>query len=636
MNKTRYLLLCFLILFPFITVSAQDAEITNKIFGDWEVISNDTGWTITAYRGNDTDITVPASFDNINVTKLGPNLFMNDLFLERIVLPSAVTEIGSNAFNGCVSLKEVSLPYLIRTVAESTFKGCRSLENIVFPSTLTSLGKTAFYGCESLTSIRLPQRVSSIGESVFENCTSLSSVTVQRSLATVGANAFKNTAWLDNQQDEFVILGRGLLIKYNGNDSNVTVPLGVVAIADAFSDNTKIEKVTLPETVRRIMQNAFKNAVNLREINIPPWLTTIGVGAFSGCESIPSFELPVTLTSIGSYAFEKCNSLTELIIPTRVKSIPALIAPNCKNLQAIRLHEDVTRINKNSFSDLPNTSIFIAPDSEVEAMMIEYDLPYSYYQYQSDDYIYTKNTNSIQIIRYIGNESDVVIPETIDDLPVTGINKAAFQNNSSIKNIFLPNSVVEIGDWAFSYMESLEYIELPDRLQSLGNYVFIGTGKLEEIKLPSGLETFGKDFFDSNPSTIIFAAEGSKIDSYLKEIGYIVFPEDLYSPREKPQTSGKQIEQSGTDADNCGNCQKSFRNSFIEIPEGVINITHLQLDSAENELYLLVPGSVQSIDMKLLEGHNVTIISDTGTYAEEFAFQNKLKFLVSLNLWTEL
>ncbi len=41
----------------------------------------------------------------------------------------------------------------------------------------------------------------------------------------VGASAFRGTPWLDEQKDEFVIIGDHILLKYNGNQEIVQVPL---------------------------------------------------------------------------------------------------------------------------------------------------------------------------------------------------------------------------------------------------------------------------------------------------------------------------------------------------------------------------------------------------------------------------
>ena len=45
------------------------------------------------------------------------------------------------------------------------------------------------------------------------------------------------------------------------------------------------------------------------------------------------------------------------------------------------------------------------------------------------------------IVRYIGSDSDVWIPDTIDGLPVTLIGGNAFMNCNSIVNVHMPDTV---------------------------------------------------------------------------------------------------------------------------------------------------------------------------------------------------
>ena len=287
-----------LILCAVIPVYAQDSVPEIFTSGDWQYQANDSGWTITEYTGTAKDITIPAEFDGKPVTMLAESLFMNYMSLERIVIPSSVTAMGKFVFQGCGNLSNVTLSLNLRAIPEGAFEYCTSLESIAFPASMTSISSSAFKDCTSLAAISLPGSLSAIGESAFENCSSLNSINVSRSLATVNANAFKGTPWLERQTDEFVYIGRGILLKYNGEAAHVEIPYGTVAIANAFDGNAKVESVFLPETVRRIMAYAFRDAVNLTEINFPQYLTSIAGGAFWGCRRLETVELPESLTAL--------------------------------------------------------------------------------------------------------------------------------------------------------------------------------------------------------------------------------------------------------------------------------------------------------------------------------------------------
>ena len=627
MKKFFELIFCLLVLFSVQAASAQSNEPVRKVYGDWDVLANDTGWTVTAYRGSGKNVVIPNNFDNILVTQLAAELFMNDVYLESISIPGNVSVIGKNAFSGCISLKEVQLPFNIKSIPEGAFKGCKSLENIAFPRGLTSIGKEAFAECTSLRNLMLTSRINTLSESAFDGCTNLSSVNVQRALATLGANVFRGTAWLENQTDEFVILGRGLLVKYNGNDVDVEVPYGTIAIANAFEGNTTIESVKLPDTVRRIMQNAFKGAENLRSVNIPPWVSSIGAGAFSGCSQLTSAELSITLTSLGANAFENCDKLTELLIPDRVKSIPANLALNSTFLTDIRIPEITTSINKNAFVGLPNAHVFVFPGSDAERILKGYDYPYSYIQYRAEDFIYAKSLSGVQIIRYLGNAEVVDIPETIDELPVTDIKTAAFQNNPFVRVVTLPETLQNIEDWAFSYMANLEFVKMPEKLRRIGSYVFKGSPMLRCLYLPPRLVHVGNDIFENQSEIAVCTREKTKVENFLMEQGSVVYGEDYCRMEDWVHADAgsyrEQIDVNGG------------QNQLIQIPYGLTAVTADLLMNAESNIVLSIPANVEEIDSNILNGRNVTIIADTGTAAEKFALENGVKFLVRVDLWTE-
>ena len=72
-------------------------------------------------------------------------------------------------------------------------------------------------------------------------------------------------------------------------------------------------------------------------------------------------------------------------------------------------------------------------------------------------FTFTTNNGTITITGYTGRGGVVVIPSTINGLPVTSIGYEAFQY-SSITGVTIPNSVTNIGGPAFSYCYSLTNI----------------------------------------------------------------------------------------------------------------------------------------------------------------------------------
>ncbi|MBR6385334.1 MAG: leucine-rich repeat protein [Ruminococcus sp.] len=76
------------------------------------------------------------------------------------------------------------------------------------------------------------------------------------------------------------------------------------------------------------------------------------------------------------------------------------------------------------------------------------------------DYISYEYKDCIAIEKYTGNLTEVVIPEQIDGMPVTKIEKSAFKDNDLITSVTLPDSVTDVGTNAFENCTSLKYVYL--------------------------------------------------------------------------------------------------------------------------------------------------------------------------------
>ncbi len=628
-----------------VSVHAQDAEPEILTSGDWQYQAGKTGWTIMEYTGTAKDITIPNEFDGTPVTELAESLFMNYMSLEKVVIPNSVTTLGKFVFQGCGNLKEATLSLNLKAIPESAFEYCASLENILFPATMSNIGKAAFKDCTSLSAINLPGRVSTVGESAFENCSSLRMLNVSRSLSTVNANAFKGTPWLESKTDEFVYIGRGILLRYNGDAAHVEIPYGTVAIADAFDGNNKLESVVIPETVRRIMMYSFRDAVNLTTVNFPKYLTSIGVGAFWGCRRLENVELPDSLTSIGNSAFRDCERLTSLSIPENVKNIPYYVAGNCASLTDVRIPADANVFNKNAFAKSPNVNIQIAAGSEVEQTLIDNKIEYTYYNQQNDDFVYNFDGESVNIVKYVGNLYDVEIPAELDGLPVTSIGTAAFQNNPSVRRVKVPLSVKTIGDWAFSYMDSLQAVSLQAGLESIGANAFTGDPQLAELKLPGSLTKIGLNLLDKDALTKICCKEGTASYDQMVNDGYWVQSASACSSDDvlldqwafANLTVGMSIDPELAGSLNTPGAVLVARYGedidILTIPAGTANVTVGMLTGTGSHLILSVPNSVTAIAPEILNDHILTIVGDSGSYAEQFAIENNIKFIVRVNMW---
>lgn len=85
---------------------------------------------------------------------------------------------------------------------------------------------------------------------------------------------------------------------------------------------------------------------------------------------------------------------------------------------------------------------------------------------------------------------DIKVPETIEvsgrNFTVTSVSYNAFFE-SSITSIFLPESIITIGDYAFFNCKNLKNINLPINLETIGSGAFYASG-LEAISVPPSVK----------------------------------------------------------------------------------------------------------------------------------------------------
>lgn len=109
-------------------------------------------------------------------------------------------------------------------------------------------------------------------------------------------------------------------------------------------------------------------------------------------------------------------------------------------------------------------------------------------------FTYTDGGETITITKYLGSESDVVVPSEIDDKPVTAIDSYAFYN-CGFSGIALPDSLRTIGTYAFDSCKSLTEITIPDGVTSVGAYAFVRCTALESVSIPEGITSIeGRTF----------------------------------------------------------------------------------------------------------------------------------------------
>ena len=150
------------------------------------------------------------------------------------------------------------------------------------------IGEFAF-ARSALKEMQIPDGVTTIGYGAFYHCDSLTEVSIPDSVIQIEGNAFAKTPWIQNAMRAsasypYLVVGDGILLAYDGNDSIVNIPAGVKRIVpECFRDHMGITAVNLPDSLIGIGENAFAGCKNLKTVNGGKNCKEIGAGAFQDC-----------------------------------------------------------------------------------------------------------------------------------------------------------------------------------------------------------------------------------------------------------------------------------------------------------------------------------------------------------------
>ena len=330
------------------------------------------------------------------------------------------------------------------------------------------------------------------------------------------------------------------------------------SIADnAFTGNSTVKTVTLPDTIKSIGDNAFQKCSNLTTVNLPDGLTEIGEGAFNRCGKLTDIVLPDTLTTIGPEAFFLCQSITgTLNIPASVttigrsalvylgiieftvdgdnpnytaldgilynKNFTTLVAyPTSKATNNYVMRESVTTVEWSAFRYAKNLTGTLTLSPKLTTIMNNafhgcINLSGTLSIPASVTYIGEGPFTECRFTEYIiegGNNSYYAVEDGV----LYNADKTTliqFPTEKTAHNFTLPDSVKTIGAEAFVKCNGLTgEIVLPENITTIGGSAFYRCDSFTSITLPASLNTINSSAFYYCASLNTIRVECSTISS---------------------------------------------------------------------------------------------------------------------------
>jgi hypothetical protein len=208
---------------------------------------------------------------------------------------------------------------------------------------------------------------------------------------------------------------------------------------------------------------------------------------------------------------------------------------------------------------------------------------------------YTTIGGTVAITGYTGLGGPVTIPGTINGLPVTRIGEAAFEYNTSLTSITIPNSVTSIGDLAFYYCTSLTSVTIPNSVTSIGNEAFSECRSLTAITvdvLNSIYSSLDGVLFNKS-QTLLILCPGKKAGTYtipnsVTNIGELAF---AWCANLTSVTIPDSVTSIGQSAFH--SCTSL---TGVTIPNGVTSIENGTFSACTSLTSVTIPNSVTSIE----------------------------------------
>lgn len=165
--------------------------------------------------------------------------------------------------------------------------------------------------------------------------------------------------------------------------------------------------------------------------------------------------------------------------------------------------------------------------------------------------------NQIEIIRYLGKDKEVKIPEKIDGKPVIRLGGYSF-DGTGIERLYIPDSVKEIGGNFIRNNNNVTEVRIPKFVESIGERAFSGTN-IKEATLPGTLVEMGDSIFLGCQELVKINLENG-----ITEISTNAFSSTGIKEIDLPETLVK------INAGAFGYC-KSLKN--VSIPNSVVEMT---------------------------------------------------------------
>ena len=488
--------------------------------------------------------------------------------ITSVTLPASVRVIGDGAFRDCSALKTIVLPDNLQEIGFSAFSGT-AIESIVLSKSLKEIGSDAFMDCASLTGVYISGDANIIVEyGIFENVNADCTLYVEGSveqwlndstlykIATNGVHVkFGSDGQYASVSSTFEVPSSVTELYLDrlaalGDIAELIIPDTVTEIygdfynfnsltkidleaddwpqnfysQDSLSDNVTVNFAYNTTLVTTNEQYDYKLKENKKEATLTAYKrkgTTVVVPAFidgnqvvaidskvfAGNTTIKVVAISEGIAKIADGAFLNCTALETVYIPSTIASMGENVFKN-NNFTVIALEQTGTVINHGIMTGAGTAQTATWPTNwNADNMPVSSGIIFD----ESNLMLFGNSSDGMMLILYLDSKSTVTVPSTANGETVTAIGHYAFEDNTAIESVTIPDGVKIIRQNAFENCSNLSSVKLPGTLENIASYAFYNCTSLKSIKLPDSLTLLANYAFSgcTNLESVEFSFPGT-------------------------------------------------------------------------------------------------------------------------------
>ena len=356
--------------------------------------------------------------------------------------------------------------------------------------------------------------------------------------------------------------------------------------AKAFEGCQNLQSVTIPNTIKKVGENAFFNCTKLKygvnitdleawcriafgnfrgnplsygaplhlngsaleTVTIPYSITTIGANTFSGCSSIRKVIMHSGVIGIDSSAFWHCVDLSSVTIPNGVTYIGASAFAGCSSLKEIAIPDTLQRLENSVFSGCTALTSITIPDSVTYIRdaftgctgLTEVTIPSAVTVVESGafgnctnlkDVTFENYKTRVEYNAFMNCQPDVhfTVPDTFDPA------KESSTVGNHVTHLTVQHQDGEIPASAYQEMAKLREVTLENDIATIGENAFASCTELEKIVIPRSVTEIAYTAFTYDTKLTIYGYRDSYAEKYAE---MLMFPfVELEEPDTPPVTT---------------------------------------------------------------------------------------------------